>query len=138
MVQTAGIAAMQPHIKSRRQPQQSLWLGRDGFKAGSSSQAGAFCHEAQARCSWATNREGTEPWSGMARSQTHPPGHQHCDSQRYVPLNSLPFSCSSVFLQNQPVPFTPCSWQPEAEALSKPTAALRGEECISTARTMQF
>lgn len=124
-----------PHNPTRRA---RLGLGRDGFTAGSSARAGALCREAQAHCGWATNRDGTEPWSGMAGSQTSPARHQHHDSQRYFPLNSLPFSCSLVFLQNQPAPFTPRSWQLEAEAISKPMAALRGGECISTARTMQF
>lgn len=96
-------------LRSRRQPQQPRWLGRDGFKAGSSSRAGALCHEGQARCGWATNREGTEPWSGVR----HPPGHQHCDSQRYFPLNSLPFTCSLVFLKTCQCPLHPVagSWR---------------------------
>lgn len=64
-----------------------------------------------------------------------PPGHQHCHSQRSLPLNILPVSCSLAFLQNQPVPFTAHGWQLEAEATSEPMAALRGGECIST---MQF
>lgn len=41
----------------------------------------------------------------------HPPGHQHCHSLRSLPLNILPVNCSLVFLQNQPVPFTPRSWR---------------------------
>lgn len=55
-----------------------------------------------------------KPCSGMC---------QHCDLQSYFPLGSLPFNSSLVFLQNQPVPFTPHSWQLEAEAVSKPVAA---------------
>lgn len=47
-------------------------------------------------------------WLGVRHN---PPRHQHCDSQRSFPLNSLLFGCSLVFLQNQPVPFAPRSWQ---------------------------
>lgn len=68
-----------PTLRAQCQAWQPLWLGWDGFKAGSSPRAGALCHEAQARCDGATNRAGTEPCSGMAGSQTSP-GRQHRDS----------------------------------------------------------
>lgn len=77
------------------------------------------------------------PHTGGAESQTLPQDASTA-THRSFPLNILLFGCSLVSPQNLPLPFVPLGFQLEIEAVSKPVAALRGGECISTAHTMQF